>query len=910
MKVCYKLYLSYILISLLGGAAAYVGVKATQDIQRGFDRVANETIPVQNELNDLRNSVSSVVIYTNEIIFVEHTHSKRYKLGTESLVVKKRKDELAKKVDEWNSDKDSYRISLNTYENLVVKYFPEERKHLQEIKTSSQRVIKTSEDLLELAKRGGSDSQIILMQINLEKANEKFNDVIQEALDHEYDELKDRKDLLHSTINGYRQSIYLIALVAFLLAMAIAFRISRSLIKDIDNLKAGALRLGKGDLGTQIEPSTNNQELGILAIAFNQMAENLQHSTAHVISICESLVESLVVISPDAIIQSVNQSTCKLLGIDKEKLEGQPVSVLFADPSALLPKLAFDYLDKNGAIQSIEIHYRAKNGKEIPVLFSASLLVGNKGKKLGMVCVAQDITNLKHAQEANALQATALENVTDAIEITDNNATYLYVNKAFETITGYKEQEVLGKTPAALLRSGSHSPEFYQEIFDIVAKGEIWQGFLVSKHKNGTLYDQEVTLSPILNPAGVMTHIVAVKRDITERKRIEATLKEAERRWRTLLEEVSLIVIGLDSEGNVEYANPFFLELSGYTQVEVMGQDWFTNFLPRYQQQQVQRCFLDILNEDFHPHYENPILTKSGEERVIAWSNTLLRNPQGEIIGTMSIGEDITDQKSMTRMKDEFLSIVSHELRTPLTSIHGALDLLSSGLMDSQSDKGQRVIEIAAQSVDRLVLLVNDILDLERLESGKMRLSKQLCNTANLLQKSADTMKVMAKRGGIMLSLSPQTIELYADPERIIQVLTNLLSNAIKFAPSNSIIWLSTEVQETVEKEIERNGGQNSRYSRKILFKVQDQGRGIPRDKLESIFERFKQVDASDSRKKGGTGLGLAICRSIVEQHGGQIWVESALGKGSSFYFTLPMTEEEKTDRTQKMLTLDDNKMR
>jgi PAS domain S-box-containing protein len=894
MKVRHKLFLSYLFISLLGGAAAYVGVKATQDIQRGFSQVSNETIPVQTELNNLRHSINSIVIYTNEIIFVEHENAEKHELRTEALAIQKRKNELVSKVNEWNSDKDAYKKSLNKYETLVVKYFPGEREYLDALKISGQKVIKTSESLIKLVKKTDkSDFDIVLVQKILEQDNETFNDTIEKALDHEYDELTDGKNSLYSIIGGYRQSIYLIAFVAFLLAMMIAALISRSLLKDIETLKAGALRIGKGDLGTQIEPSTNNQELGILAIAFNQMAEDLQHSTAHVISICESLVESLVVLSPDAMIQSVNQSTCKLLGLSRENLEGQPVSLLFADPSLLLPALAFDVLDRQGSIQNIETYYKAKDGKEIPVLFSASLLVGNKGKKLGIVCVAQDITSLKQTQESNALQAAALDNVADAIEITDRDARYLYVNKAFESITGYQQQEVLGKTPAALLRSGSHSTEFYQKIFDAIAKGEVWKGSLVSKHKNGTLYDQEVTLSPILNETGSLTHIVAVKRDIAERKRIEATLREAERRWRTLLEEVSLIVIGLDLDGNVEYANSFFLKLSGYKQTEVIGQDWFTTFLPRHQQQEVKRSFLEILNQNFHAHYENPILTKSGEERIISWSNTLLRNPQGDVIGTMSIGEDITEQKSMNRMKDEFLSIVSHELRTPLTSIHGALDLLSSGLMDAQSDKGRRVIEIAAESVDRLVLLVNDILDLERLESGKMRLSKQHCNTADLLQKSADTMKVMAKRGGITLSLSPQSIEIYADPERIIQVLTNLLSNAIKFSPSNSTIWLSAEVQETVEKEIERNGGQNPHHPRKILFKVQDRGRGIPRDKLESIFERFKQVDASDSRKKGGTGLGLAICRSIVEQHGGQIWVESILDQGSSFYFTLPLTGEE-----------------
>lgn len=897
MKVRHKLFLSYLLISLLGGAGAYAGIKGTQDIQSGFDQVSNETIPVQTELNNLRHAVNSVVIYTNEIVFIEHENNKKTKSKSDLPSIKSRKYELSKKIEEWNFDKDSYRISLKKYEFLVVKYFPGEREYLEALKASSQKVISTSEMLLELAKkRTDSSSQIISIQRKLEESNEKFNDTIEKALDHESDELKDRKISLYSTIGGYRQSIYFIALAAFVLAMLIAALISRSLLKDIENLKAGALRIGKGDLGTQIEPSTNNQELGILAIAFNQMAEDLQHSTAHVISICESLVESLVVLSPDAIIQSVNQSTCKLLGAKKEELEGQSVGMLFADPSAILPNLGVEYLDIHGAIQNIETTYRAKNGDDIPVLFSASLLVGNRGKKLGIVCVAQDITKLKQTQEANALQATALDNVADAIEITDDKAKYLYVNEAFERITGYSQSEVLGQTPAALLRSGSHSPEFYQEIFDLVTKGEIWKGTLVSKHKNGTLYNQEVTLSPILDGMGSLTHIVGVKRDITERKRIEATLREAERRWRTLLEEVNLIVIGLDLDGAVEYANPFFLKLSSYTHIEVIGQDWFTTFLPQHQQQKVKRSFLEILHQNFHAHHENPILTKFGEERIISWSNTLLRNPQGDVIGTMSIGEDITEQKSMNRLKDEFLSIVSHELRTPLTSIHGALDLLSSGLMDAQSDKGRRVIEIAAESVDRLVLLVNDILDLERLESGKMRLSKQPCNTADLLQKSADTMKVMAKRGGMTLSVAPHSMEIYADPERIIQVITNLLSNAIKFSSNNSTIWLSTESQENVDKvnkNAMKNGGQNTNYSRKLLFKVQDQGRGIPGDKLESIFERFKQVDASDSRKKGGTGLGLAICRSIVEQHGGQIWAESTLDQGSSFYFTLPLAGEE-----------------
>jgi signal transduction histidine kinase len=304
-----------------------------------------------------------------------------------------------------------------------------------------------------------------------------------------------------------------------------------------------------------------------------------------------------------------------------------------------------------------------------------------------------------------------------------------------------------------------------------------------------------------------------------------------------------------------------------------MGKDWFANFLPQSQKQQVHRCFLELLAQEFHPYYQNPILTKSGQSRAIAWNNTLLHNAQGEIIGTTSIGEDITERQMMERTKDEFISVVSHELRTPLASIQGGLNLISSGLMNPESAKGRHVIEIVAENADRLVLLVNDILELERLKLGKVKLLPQTCNAGDLMGKARDMMQVLANRSRITLAVFPQAIQIYADCDRIIQVLTNLLSNAIKFAPEGSTISLTVELQEE---------------SKQVLFKVEDQGRGIPADKLESIFERFQQVDASDSRKKGGTGLGLAICRSIIEQHGGKIWAESVLEQGSTFCFTLP----------------------
>lgn len=179
--------------------------------------------------------------------------------------------------------------------------------------------------------------------------------------------------------------------------------------------------------------------------------------------------------------------------------------------------------------------------------------------------------------------------------------------------------------------------------------------------------------------------------------------------------------------------------------------------------------------------------------------------------------------------------------------------------------------QIALKNTDRLIRLVNDVLDLEKLQLGRETLEKQWCNSFELIQQAVDTLATMAQQHQITIETDARAIELEVNRDRIVQTLSNLLSNAIKFSAANSKVWVSCQ---------QRND--------EVLFAVRDRGRGIPSDKLDTIFERFQQVDASDSRNKDGTGLGLAICRHIVEQHGGKIWVESVFGRGSTFFFTLP----------------------
>ncbi|MEM9945014.1 MAG: ATP-binding protein [Cyanobacteria bacterium P01_D01_bin.36] len=377
-------------------------------------------------------------------------------------------------------------------------------------------------------------------------------------------------------------------------------------------------------------------------------------------------------------------------------------------------------------------------------------------------------------------------------------------------------------------------------------------------------------------------------------------LLRAEGRWRSLLEKVHLVVIGLDQAGKVNYANPFFLQLTGYNAEDVLEKSWFENFVPHDEYDHTYQYFQNLMidgananrtnanrvsadeasvNRANVPRYQNAILTCSGSTRVINWNNVALRDRSNNIIGTMSIGEDITDRLAVDRVKGEFVSVVSHELRTPLTAIHGGLHLITSGLVASNSHQGKELLQVAAENSQRLVRLVNDILELERLESGKAKLNPKKVVSQQITSQAVHTFKVAANTHKLTIEVSDPGLELMADSDRLTQVLTNLLDNAIKFSPENATIWISVEKTPSSPETGEATA----------LFQVKDEGRGIPSENLSEMFERFTQINYDDSREKGGTGLGLAICHNIVRQHGGRIWVKSKLGEGSCFFFTVPL---------------------
>ncbi|MEO6922411.1 MAG: ATP-binding protein, partial [Bryocella sp.] len=229
----------------------------------------------------------------------------------------------------------------------------------------------------------------------------------------------------------------------------------------------------------------------------------------------------------------------------------------------------------------------------------------------------------------------------------------------------------------------------------------------------------------------------------------------------------------------------------------------------------------------------------------------------------------LLERKQLDTLKDEFISTVSHELRTPLTSIRGALGLLSSGVLGHMDEQAKNLLRIASTNTDRLARLINDILDLERTNSGRAPLHLRRCYVAEVLQQASDSMRAMADGNEITIAVEiaaeAQSLSFEGDADRMQQVLVNLLSNAIKFSPRGSTIHLIAQSE-----------------ADDLVLRVKDAGRGVPNDKLEAIFGRFQQVEDSDARQKGGTGLGLAICRSIVAQHGGTIHAERNDADGSA----------------------------
>jgi two-component system, OmpR family, sensor histidine kinase VicK len=374
----------------------------------------------------------------------------------------------------------------------------------------------------------------------------------------------------------------------------------------------------------------------------------------------------------------------------------------------------------------------------------------------------------------------------------------------------------------------------------------------------------------------------SLQQEINERKQVEMALRKSEEQLRSITNALPVLIAYVDIQECYQFNNQAY-------------EDWLGQSPRNIQGQHLQEVWGEACYRRMQPHinsalageavtYENEIKLQDGSTRSVNTTYIPHLDLASKVSGFFALSSDISEHKAIERMKDEFISVVSHELRTPLTSLHSALKILSTGRLGTLPQDGQQLLAIADENTERLVRLVNSVLDLQRIEFGAVTMEKHACNASSLMVQAVEAMKPMAQQHEVLLINQPLDIQLWVDADYLVQALTNLISNAIKFSTAGGTVWLTVEYSIPSEKTATAARA----VVPHVLFRVRDEGQGIPPDKLELIFERFQQVDSSDSRKKGGTGLGLTICRKIIEQHGGKIWVDSQWGQGSTFSCILP----------------------
>jgi two-component system, OmpR family, sensor histidine kinase VicK len=525
-----------------------------------------------------------------------------------------------------------------------------------------------------------------------------------------------------------------------------------------------------------------------------------------------------------------------------------------------------------------------RDGSIRRIAWSATALTDTQGQVAFIIATGIDVTTQRAAEatlrESEARYRQLVEGSLGMVCTHDLRGTLLSINthgaetlgRTIEEMTGHNLEEFIVPEKKAAM------PAYLKKIGET---GEA-QGLLHLSHSDGEMRVVAYRNKLIVVP-GRAPYVLGFGVDISEQVRAEGRLRTLTRQSDSILESVGDGIYGIDLDGKVTVVNSAAAQMLGYKQEEMLGRN--------------MHQLIHHTRADGTPYAsaDSPIRKSLTNFATVRISNEIFWRKDGtsfpveyvarpqvdsqspETNGLKALGvvvafTDTTERRALDRMKDEFISTVSHELRTPLTSLRGALGLLAGGALTNRPEKTQQMLEIAISNSDRLVRLVNDILDLERISSGKTELHSTMCSAEDLLRRAAGVQQTRSPRPNIRIFFAAHGVNVWADPDRILQTLNNLISNAIKFSPEGSEIHLTA-----------RNIDENE-----ALIEVRDQGRGIPADKLEHIFDRFQQGDASDSRAMGGTGLGLAICRSIVNQHGGRIWATSTPDQGTIFYFTLP----------------------
>jgi len=493
------------------------------------------------------------------------------------------------------------------------------------------------------------------------------------------------------------------------------------------------------------------------------------------------------------------------------------------------------------------------------------IVIGNASGLLIMIFTLgflfRGIARQRKIEEKHAQLATIVEFSEDAIIGKNLEGTILTWNKGAEKVYGYRADEVVSKSISLLIPPDLQN-EFHL-ILEKLKRGESIRAYETWRvRKDGKKIPVSLVVSPIQNDQGVVIGASSIARDLSELKQ---TVLERDRFFNLSLD---LFCIA-DLDGYFKRVNATFEKVLGYSSEEMLAKEFYEFIHPDDREkthQEVQK-----LSEGSNTiGFENRFRCKDGSYRWISWSAPAPKEGETNLY---AVGRDITDRKKIDQMKNEFISTVSHELRTPLTSIRGSLGLIVGKMGTELPPQVKPLVDIALNNCERLGRLINDILDIEKIESGKMEFRLAPVLIEPLIRNSLETNKAYGAQYNVQFELENDVPEAMVniDPDKWMQVMSNLLSNAAKFSPKGAKVKVRVFQKESF-----------------IRVEVVDEGPGIPQAFRSHLFEKFSQADSSDSRQKGGTGLGLNISKTIVERMKGKIGFETS-EKGTTFYFDLPL---------------------
>jgi PAS domain S-box-containing protein len=670
----------------------------------------------------------------------------------------------------------------------------------------------------------------------------------------------------------------------------------------------GILQVFAARASAELQRKNINEELKSLnqdlETRVQQRTQELQEREEQLRDLFDNATDLIQSISSEGRFLFVNRSWKKTLGYSEGELENLSIFQIIHPEDLEHCQNAMQSLFCGGQCIGMETRFVTKNGQTIVVEGNVNCQLKN-GIPVATRGIFRDVTERRQAEKALLESKQFLQTILDSFPLfvfwKDRYSVYLGCNQNFANIAGLAEpSEIIGKTDYELPWADSEAQMYQNEDFQVMNSAIPQLGIIETQYQaNGKVAWVETNKIPLRDLNGDVVGILGTYQDISDRKRAEETLAESEAFNRQLVTEFPIGLASCRMDGQLVFVNAAFAKILGRTVEETLSINYWDITPSKYAEQEAEQLRL-IQTEGRYGPYEKEYIHKDGHLVPVLLSGLMILR-HGELLIWSSV-QDISDRKQAeaqlqlaneelmraTRLKDEFLANMSHELRTPLNSILGMTDILQEQIFGSINDRQLRALETVEHSSTHLLALINDILDVAKIESGQVILDLTSTNIGNLCKSSLSFIKQQALTKRIQLTLrTPENLpEIMVDERRIRQVLINLLNNAVKFTQERGTVTLEVSL---VTKEI----GSTTPAPNYLRIAVLDTGIGIASENIPRLFQPFIQIDSALNRQYTGTGLGLALVKRIVELHGGSVELTSELGVGSCFAINLLLNTEE-----------------